>query len=351
MTFDAYVQSITQDKIVPKVVDNILNSNVLALRILGKQKPWSGESLKFPIKYQKSTTGGSFSGLDTFSTAKVNTRQTLSFDPRGYYQSVVLSGMDVDVNATPEGVLNLVKVEMESAQQDMIDSIGGLLYGDGTGNSNKEFLGLDAIVDDGTSVTTYGGLLRSTYSPVLDGTRTASGGTLTTDLLGALYDNCTRGSKKPTLSVTTEAVWTIYEALLQPTVAANYQAMNGYKQVTRNGVAENRGALQGEIGFDALFHRGVPVVADEKCTAQTWWMLNEEYLTFYGLKSHKYSPISMASSTIDGVYNDAPKTSGFSWTGLKEPVNQYAEIGQIILEGNLVSPAPRLMGRLTGITG
>ena len=61
MTFDAYVQSITQDKIVPKVVDNILNSNVLALRILGKQKPWSGESLKFPIKYQKSTTGGSFS--------------------------------------------------------------------------------------------------------------------------------------------------------------------------------------------------------------------------------------------------------------------------------------------------
>src|SRR3990167_10602826 len=158
MTFDAYVQSVTNFEIVPKIVDNVLNSNVLALRILGNSKPWNGEQLKFPIKYQKSTSGGSFSGLDTFSTTKVNTRQLLAFDPRGYYQSVVLAGMDVDVNATPSGVLNLVKVEMESAQQDMVDSIGGLLYGDGTGNSSKEFLGLDAIVDDTTSVGTYGTL-------------------------------------------------------------------------------------------------------------------------------------------------------------------------------------------------
>lgn len=347
MTFDTYITSVTNHEIVRKVVDNILNSNVLSLRILGNGKSWNGETLRFPIKYQKSTSGGSFSGLDTFSTAKVNTRQTLSFDPRGYYQSVVLSGMEVDVNATPAGVLNLVKVEMESAQQDMIDSIGTLFYADGTGNSNKDFLGLDAIVDDATSVATYGGLARATYT-MLKATRTASGGTLTTDLLGALYDNCRRGAKKPTLHVTTEAVWTIYEALLQPTINTN---VDGYKQVVRNGIAASRAALNGEVGFDSLFYRGTPVVADEKCTAQTWWMLNEEYLTWYGLKSHKYQSIKLASSTIDGVYEDAPKSTGFSWSGLKEPVNQYSDIGQIILEGNLVSSAPRYMGRLTGITG
>jgi hypothetical protein len=349
MTFDSYVQSVTQFEIVPKVVDNVLNSNVLALRLLGNSKPWNGEQMKFPIKYQKSTTGGSFSGLDTFSTSKMNTRQLLAFDPRGYYQTIVLPGMEVDVNATPAGVLNLVKVEMESAQQDMIDSVGTLFYTDGTGNSNKDFLGLDAIVDDSTSVTTYGGLSRTTYT-VLKATRTASGGTLTIALMGTLYDNCARGSEKPSLIVTTEAVWTIYEALLQPTVAANYEA-KGYAQVTRTGIAESRGALQGEIGFDALFYRGVPVVRDEKCTAQTLWMLNEKYLQWYGLKSHKYSPISLTSSNIQGYYEDAPKAHGFSWSGLKEPTNQYAEIGQIILEGNLVSPAPRYMGRLTGITG
>jgi len=243
--------------------------------------------------------------------------------------------------------LNLVKVEMESAQQDMIDSVGGLLYGDGTGNSNKDFLGLGAIVDDATDVSTYGGLSRSTYS-VLNANRDASGGTLTTDLMGTLYDTCARGAKKPTLIVTTEAVWTIYEALLQPTVNANY---DGYRQVTRTGIASNQGALKGEIGFDALFYRGVPMVRDEKCTAQTMWMLNEEYLTWYGLKSHKYKPVSIGSSTTDGVYDDGPKSVGFSWSGLKEPTNQYSEVGQIILEGNLVSPAPRYHGRLTGITG
>src|SRR3990167_579738 len=349
MTFDSYVQSVTQDEIVPKIVDNILNSNVLTLRILGNGKSWNGETLKFPFKYQKSTAGGSFSGLDNFYTTKINTRQVLSFDPRGYYQSVVLPGMEVDVNATPAGVLNLVKVEMESAQMDMIDSIGTLMYADGTGNSNKDFLGLDAIVDDATSVATYGGLARSTYS-MLNATRTASGGTLTPALMGALYDNCTRGGERPSLIVATEAIWTIYEALLQPTVQANYDA-KGYAQATRSGVAESRGALQGEIGFDALFFRGVPFVRDEKCTSQTLWMLNEKYLNWYGLKSHKYSSISLSSSNFQGVYEDAPKATGFSWSGLKEPTNQYAEIGQIILEGNLVSAGPRYMGRLTGITG
>ena len=299
MTFDSYVQSVTQDEIVPKIVDNILNSNVLTLRILGNGKSWNGETLKFPFKYQKSTAGGSFSGLDTFSTTKINTRQVLSFDPRGYYQSVVLPGMEVDVNATPAGVLNLVKVEMESAQMDMIDSIGTLMYADGTGNSNKDFLGLDAIVDDATSVATYGGLARSTYS-MLNATRTASGGTLTPALMGALYDNCARGGERPSLIVATEAIWTIYEALLQPTVQANYDA-KGYAQATRSGVAESRGALQGEIGFDALFFRGVPFVRDEKCTSQTLWMLNEKYLNWYGLKSHKYSSISLSSSNLFGA--------------------------------------------------
>jgi len=74
MTFDDYIQTITQDQIVPKIVDTVLAGNVIALRFLSNGKPWSGETLKVPFKYQKSSSGGAFDGFDTFNTTKYNTR-------------------------------------------------------------------------------------------------------------------------------------------------------------------------------------------------------------------------------------------------------------------------------------
>jgi hypothetical protein len=348
MIFDDYVQTVTQDKIVPKIVDTILGGNVVSLRFLSNGKPWSGETMKFPIKYVKnSTSQGAFDGFDTFDTTRVNTRTKLSYNPTGYYQSIVLSGMDVDVNATDAQVLDLVKVEMESGLQDMLDSLGTLFYANQAG---KNFIGLPDIVDDGTTTTSLGGLLRATY-PSLDAVKTAApGGVLTLTLMGTQHDSASVGSQKPTLGVCNETVWGLYEHLLQPTVAANYQAQ-GYPQVTRSGVAASRGALQGEIGFDALFFRGMPIAKDEKCTAGRLYFLNEATIQWYGLKSHKYSNINLATSQFENSpYENAPKSFGFVWTGLKEPVNQYAEIGQIMLLGNLVGTNPRLNSVLTSIT-
>lgn len=347
MVFDAYIQSLTQDEIVPKVVDTVLKSNVLTMRLLSNGRRWSGETVKVPVKYQKNTTSqGAFDGFDTFDTTKVNTRVNMFFNPTGYYQSVTLSGMEVDVNSTKAQVLNLVKTEMESAQQDMIDSIGTIFYGAKTG---KNFLGLQDIVDDGNTTATYGGLARATYTS-LKSTVTASGGTLSLAVMGTQYDAATTGPQKPTLGVTTETVWGLYESLVQPTIDTNTQ---GYAQVTRSGVVQGRSALAGEMGFDALFFRGMPVVKDEKCTSGYFYMLNENQIEWHGLKSHKYNEISLGSSTHEaGPYEgSAPKSYGFSWTGLKEPVNQYAEIGQILLMGELIGRSPRLNSVLTGVTG
>jgi len=345
MTFDAYIQSVTQDKIVPKVVETVLGSNVLTTRILSNGKPWSGETIKVPVKYQKnSTSQGAFDGFDTFDTTKVNTRVNMSFSPTGYYHSVVLSGMEVDVNQTQAQVLDLVKVEMESAMQDMSDSIGTLVYGAQTG---KNFLGLKDMVDDGGTTANYGGLARSTYTTLKSTVTAASSGLLTLTVMGTQYDSATTGNQKPTLGVTTETVWGLYESLAQPTIQTN---LNGYAQVTRGGIAANRSALQGELGFDALFFRGMPIVADEKCTSGYLYFLNENYIDWYGLKSHKYANVNLSSGNYEGGNYDAPKSYGFAWTGLKDPVNQYAEIGQLLLMGNFINRSPRLNSVLTGVT-
>ena len=355
MTFTDRVKSITKDKLLPKVVDNILNDNVLSLRILSRGKKWSGTSLRKPIKFQKSDTGGSFSGLDTFSTSTSETRLIADYDVRGYYHSVAIPGIEKAVNATEARVMDLVKVELESAHEDMADSIGTLFYGDGTGNGNKDFLGLGAIVDDGTDVTTLGGISRDTYT-MWKATRTASGGTLSLAKLATLVSNVSAGSalrQRPSLFVSDETVWDLYESLLTPTVQANYEAY-GYPVVTRTskGAIRQDRALKGTQGFAALTYRGIPLVADEKATSQTLFAINENYLDWYGLRSADLTSVSLGGPEIDGVYSEVPsKNHGFGWTGFKVPTNQFGEVGQIILLGNLVTWQPRRHGRLTGITG
>lgn len=69
MAFGTRVTTTTQDKILPAVVDTILNSNVFATRMLGRAKKWTGETLKFPIKHAKNATGTSFSGLTLVSSS------------------------------------------------------------------------------------------------------------------------------------------------------------------------------------------------------------------------------------------------------------------------------------------
>src|SRR3990167_10739825 len=136
MTFSERVLSLTQDKLLPRVVDNVINSSVLAARTIGNGRQWSGETLRIPVKLSSTGLGGSFSGLDTFSTSTSETTQRLAFDLRAYEQPVVVPGMERSVNATEAQIVDLVKFKLEEAEVEAADAIGALLYGDGTGNGN-----------------------------------------------------------------------------------------------------------------------------------------------------------------------------------------------------------------------
>ena len=135
MAWSNRVTSTTQDLILPKLVDTILNSNVFATRMLGRAKKWIGETIKIPIKVSKNSTGTSFSGFDTFSTNATNNRVLLSYTPKFYQISVALPLDELSVNQTDKKVLDLAAIEIASAAQDITDDIGTLLYSDGTGNS------------------------------------------------------------------------------------------------------------------------------------------------------------------------------------------------------------------------
>jgi hypothetical protein len=348
-SFDDYLTSITQDGFVEKVVDAVSNSNVLAVRFLTSQEKWMGEQLKIPFKYQKSASGGSFALTDVFDTSKTNTRKKMAFDPKYVYQNVTLMGPEVSVNSLSKTqIINLLKTEMESAQQDMIDTIGGQLYGFGGGN---DFLGVQGIVDDATFLATYGEQARATYT-MLNSNVTTVSGPLTVALMASAHSAAKLGNQKPTIGITTEAVWNDYEELITPMIAANYN-ISGAAKVTRDEVKRaGEGLSPGQIGFDALMYRGMPVVADEKCNSGEFYFLNEDFISFYGLPAEWCQSVSLTSNTIEGGYYDQlnAKTYGFSWTGWKEPTNQYARAGQILLMGNLIGKSPRTSSKLESLT-
>lgn len=339
--YGAIVDTVTSEFIVPKISDNILTGNVLLMRMLQGQKAangWgevSGVFLGVPIKYQVSTSGGWYTGYDTFSTGQTNTRVLATYSPKQLYWTVGVSGIQQAVNQGPQRILDLLTVEMQSVADDMADTLGTGLYSAGTGTSNKQLTGLDAAVDDGNGTATYAGLLRSTYTTWLSNLDDSTNAISLAEI-GASFDAAKIGNDAPTLGVTTPAIWTTIEGLAMGTISLN-QPTPGlgrqYGSVGKEGIRTGQGA---ELGYTALFFRGRPIVADEKCTSGRFYWLNENHI---GLAKWSYP-------NFPG-YVTKPNYNGFCWTGLKLPTNQDASVGQFLFYSQLVTDACRTHSYMT----
>ena len=331
------IQTTVQTKYLPFVVDTVLNSNVLFQRVVRGAKKWGGRTLRVPIKVSKNTTGQSFRGFDTFSVAATDNRQFLEFTPSFYQITVALPGDELSVADTEDKVLDLMKLTIQSDTEDMADDLGTIFYSDGTGNSSKDPLGLSALVDDGNSVSTIGGLSRSTYA-TLASTVTASGGTLSLAKVDTLFAAVTSGAQKPSAVFTTETVFNLYGQLLRPQERINKEA------------SKMKGGLFGSTGFTALDYAGRPVIMDEKCTSGAFIAVNEAFVDWYALPFFNAKAVSYKSQ-IEGNDYDAPIGLGFSWTDWIVPANAGAVVGHIYFGGQFITTNPKRHGKLTGITG
>jgi hypothetical protein len=330
------IQTTVKQKYLPYVVDTVLNSNVMFQRVVRASKKWSGRTLRAPIKVSKNATGQSFRGFDTFSVAATDNRQYLEFTPSFYQITVALPGDELSVADTEDKVLDLMKLTIQSDTEDMADDLGTIFYADGTGNGSKDPLGLAALVDDGNTVATIGGLARGTYA-TLCSTVTASGGTLTLAKCDTLWNAVTSGSQKPSAFYTTETVFSLYGQLLRP-----------QERITKD-VGTTKG-ISGGTGFTALAYNGKPILADEKCTSGALIAVNEDYLDFYALPFFGAKAVSYRDQ-IEGNDYSAPVGLGFSWTDWIVPANSGSVVGHIYFGGQFITTNPKRHGKLTSITG
>lgn len=329
------IQTTVQTKYLPFVVDTVLNSNVLFQRVVRASKKWSGRTLRAPVKVSKNTTGKSFRGFDTFSTEATDNRQFMEFTPSFYQITVALPGDELSVADTEDKILDLMKLTIQSDTEDMADDLGGIFYADGTGNNSKDPLGLGALVDDGSSVDSIGGLSRATFT-TLKSTVTASGGALSLAKMDTLKSAVTSGTQIPTAWYTTETIWNLYGQLLRP-----------QERITKP--AGMMKGLVGGTGFDSLEYSGKPILQDEKSPSGLLQAINENYIDFYGLPFFGATPVSYKSQ-IEGNDYPSPMGLGFSWSDWIKPANAGSVVGHIYFGGQFITNNPKRHGKLTGIT-
>jgi hypothetical protein len=352
------VDTTTERKLYAKVVDNVLSSATLSSRLQGNGKPFIGKTFDYTVKITDSALGEFFSGLESLSSAASDTTITLSYAHTAFAQPIVLPMLESFANSGPTQTIDLDMFKYEEAVAEAVSRMGTAAFGTGSG---EQPLGLGAIVDDATDVSSIGGQSRSTYTG-LKATRTASGGTLTLSKLATLDDTISASgveSESPTLHVTTKTVWSLYEQLLSPAVRAEYASI-GYNALGVRGdaILKSRADLKGAAGFTALTYRGVPVVKDDKCTAQNWFMLNERYLEWRGRSivpakfAGQIEKVDLGTpSTVEGVAAAPSKFNGWFMQKAQMMPNQAGMIGRLYVIGQMCTSQPRRHGRLTGVTG
>lgn len=277
------VDGTTQRQLYTKVVDQVLNSPTYYSRMVSQGSPFQGKTEDITYDVTSDTSGQFFTGLETLNSAASNTTATASFAHTAFTQPVVSIMLESFANVGSLGIINLDTFKYEKAAAQALQALGGAIYG--TGSANQP-LGLNAIIDDGTTVGTIGGLSRTTY-PVLDSVITSyASGKLTLGTMATQYDSSIASgmaTETPNIGLTSKTVWSLYEQLLTPNVRASYNEVGYDKVRVRGKYAERNSAdLRNAAGFESLSYRGMGIMRDDFATTGVLWFINEKYISWMG---------------------------------------------------------------------
>lgn len=303
LTYDQ-ISSITEKKFVPKLYDNIFDSNPLLKRAKDKfyEKIDGGESIMVPLNYAQTTATGWYSGAETLSTQASEELSAANYSWKQLYANIIVTGLDERKNAGDSQILNLVKQKTMIAEKTMSDGLGTGLYSAGT--NAKSIVGLANIV--GTS-NTIGGISQSTYS-WWSGQVDSSTTTLSLAAMQSIFNLASIDNDTPSVIMTTRTLYNLYYALLQPQ----------QRFMDKNSAS---------AGFSSLMFNGIPVIVDSHCTAAAMYFINEKYLHLF-------------------VHKDCD----FAFEAFQKPINQDAKLAKILWMGALGSSNNRMHGKLSAIT-
>jgi len=255
------------------------------LRTKGCFEYWDGSGRYINEPVINVLTANNTQALDPYEeismAPKVNT-QLVPFTRKVLVFPVVVSYEELDANQGREKIIDLVKTKMTAAELSFASDLETMLFGDGTGQSGKEMLGLSAVIPN-----------TSNRCPTGSGAQTAQAFDNLRAKMSNLTNTLTYGTVRPELYITDQTVYEGYETL----------CYGKYMPTDKSSAID--------LGFSGdLVFRGKPVVFGDKVTASKMYFLNSTALKFRvkGLKSKMDSPF-----TVSGPYDLMPYQRAKAW--------------------------------------
>lgn len=230
-------------------------------------------------------------------------------------------GMEALIQST-ETVIPLLKARLADARQVAQQSISTALFADNSASTTK-IGGLPQAYDDGTNVSTYGGINRSTTGNSFWKSTlvTGAGAVLTRSaFIKYLVQTTTNaGGEAPDFCVMSPSDWT---TLMQDFISAEKIELGPRSRYGKDDVANS--------GFRGLMLGDTPIFFDPYLATGTAYLINSKYFALY-------------------VSEDAP----FAFSGFYSaiPNLQIANIGVVICAMQTVCTKPISGMQIQGITG
>ena len=310
------VTALSRRLILPRITDNVYNSNVLFYRMYHANKfsQQGGTQIEAPLMYKPMAAGGPYQGYQLLNVSPTDSIQNGAWAWKQYYSPVTVDGLTLLRADSPLAIADYIATQLKQAEMDMQDQLGSGLWSDGSNS-----IALDGVleaVDSGSVASTYGGISRSgnTWWQAQEDTSTT---TMTLASLQNLFGEVQSGGRAPTIIFSTQANYNRYWNLnLSP---QQFPVQPGGKDMQL-----------AQAGFENLLFNGVPWLTDSHIptsgTEGNLFFLNEDYMQM------------VVASRAD-----------FHLQDFQTPTNQDAMTALLLWAGNLIFTNVQRQGKFTAL--
>ena len=305
------ILSTTLKNYIPKLTDNIFSARPLFYALTNGQtirRISGGAKIVVPVIYGTNSTAGSYDGTDTISTTAQTGISAAEYSWKQYAATVTISGIEEAKNNGEAQIIDLLEGKIFQTQETVIENMNTMFFGNGTGNSSKDWLGLSALVG---STGSPGGIdaTDSDNSWWRSAVTNQGSSAITLASMATLYNNCSVGNDQPTIGITGQNQYEAYEALLVDQI-----------RYTDTDMADG--------GFQNLLFKGCPLTFDGTLAGEgKLYFLNTKYLQLVAHSDVWFKP-----------------------TPFVRPTNQDAVYSQLLCYGELTTSNRARQGLMYGIT-
>ena len=305
------ILSTTLKNYIPKLTDNIFSARPLFYALTNGQtirRISGGAKIVVPVIYGTNSTAGSYDGTDTISTTAQTGISAAEYSWKQYAATVTISGIEEAKNNGEAQIRDLLEGKIFQTQETVIENMNTMFFGNGTGNSSKDWLGLSALVG---STGSPGGIdaTDADNSWWRSAVTNQGSAAITLASMATLYNNCSVGNDQPTIGITGQNQYEAYEALLVDQI-----------RYTDTDMADG--------GFQNLLFKGCPLTFDGTLEGEgKLYFLNTKYLQLVAHSDVWFKP-----------------------TPFVRPTNQDAVYSQLLCYGELTTSNRARQGLMYGIT-